>query len=188
MNHVTHVDSPDNGYEKDENGGYKQINNNGGDSMDYLYENGKVVESRVPFQTGGEVSKNRTYGVLANKGTGGSLYDPSWDMFQLYIGYGEIKGGLALAKMGMTLVPKASSGIRAMQVGEFASKTTLKSSVFFFKILKYNQSNYSLGGKWLTIIGPNASTLSTFLGRNSIIIGPILFYDGSRKIYKRISF
>ncbi|MCO6565447.1 MAG: hypothetical protein J6581_08410 [Apibacter sp.] len=103
LNHVAHRESPDNGYEKDGKGGYRQINEEGGDSMDYLYENGTIIESKVPFQKGGEVSYSRTYGVLANTGTGGSLNDPSWDIFMSYV---TGKGIGTLAKYGLPVVGK----------------------------------------------------------------------------------
>ncbi|MCO6565439.1 MAG: hypothetical protein J6581_08370 [Apibacter sp.] len=96
---MVHRESLDNGYEKDGKGGYRQINEEGGDSMDYLYENGTIIESKVPFQKGGEVSYSRTYGVLANTGTGGSLNDPSWDIFMSYV---TGKGIGIIAKMGLS--------------------------------------------------------------------------------------
>ncbi|WP_128331101.1 hypothetical protein [Apibacter sp. HY039] len=190
-----HTDSPDNGYEKDENGGYKQINNNGGDSMDYLYENGEVVETRVPFQTGGEVSYNRTYGVLANTGTGGTLYDPSWDMFQIYAGFGEIKAGLTLAKMGLTTIPKTSiKNIRAMNVGD-ASKVANKATVYFTKklqsngIKKYSLTRYPWKNRgWYTVSGVLSKNLATFLGRNASLIGGGIMIDGIHRVYKRFTF
>jgi hypothetical protein len=155
--------------------------------MDYLYEKGTIIESKVPFQKGGEVSYSRTYGVLSNTGTGGSLNDPSWDIFTTCLPVGEFFAGAKLTKMGVTLVSKSSSGIRAMKVGG-ASKKALKSSVFFTKYLRNYGLNYSLGSKWFTVIGPNASTLGTFLGRNSVIIGSSLMLDGGRRIYNRLSY
>ncbi|WP_128331106.1 FG-GAP-like repeat-containing protein [Apibacter sp. HY039] len=181
LNHAMHTDSPDNGYEKDENGGYKQINNNGGDSMDYLYENGEVIETRVPFQTGGEVSKNRTYGVLANTGTGGALYDPSWDMFQIYVGFGEIKVGFNLIRMGSTKILKSSVGIRVV-LG--ASKETLKSSVYFEQLIGSRSINI-MGIKSLPTLYGKASTWGTFYGRNSLLIGGAMLWHGTNTLYNK---
>jgi hypothetical protein len=81
-------DSPDNGYDK--NG--KKINNNGGDTTDYLYdEKGKIIGStsvKISTFQGGEVSSNMEgYGYrMRTIGSGGTLYDPSFDIMKNYVG------------------------------------------------------------------------------------------------------
>lgn len=110
-----HMDDmqPDNGYDK--NG--KKINNNGGDTTDYRYEdNGNVISStnvKISTFEGGEVSSNMEgYGYrMRTIGSGGALYDPSMDMFQLYVGAGELKAGYGLLKMGVTNLNKAKLGM-----------------------------------------------------------------------------
>lgn len=104
---------PDNGYDK--NG--KKINNNGGDTTDYRYDdNGNVISStnvKISTFEGGEVSSNMEgYGYrMRTIGSGGALYDPSMDMFQLYVGAGELKAGYGLLKMGVTNLNKAKLGM-----------------------------------------------------------------------------
>lgn len=44
-------------------------------------------------------------------GSGGALYDPSMDMFQLYVGTGELKAGYGLLKMGVTNLNKVKLGM-----------------------------------------------------------------------------
>lgn len=110
-----HMDDmqPDNGYDK--NG--KKINNNGGDTTDYRYDdNGNVISStnvKISTFEGGEVSSNMEgYGYrMRTIGSGGALYDPSMDMFQLYVGAGELKAGYGLLKMGVTNLNKAKLGM-----------------------------------------------------------------------------
>ncbi|KFF27909.1 RHS repeat protein [Chryseobacterium vrystaatense] len=104
---------PDNGYDK--NG--KKINNNGGDTTDYRYDdNGNVISStnvKISTFEAGEVSSNMEgYGYrMRTIGSGGALYDPSMDMFQLYVGAGELKAGYGLLKMGVTNLNKAKLGM-----------------------------------------------------------------------------
>ncbi|CAA7386973.1 RHS repeat-associated core domain-containing protein [Chryseobacterium fistulae] len=193
FNHLEHRmdDSPYNGYDK--NG--RKINNNGGNTTDYMYdEQGKVIGStsvKITRSQGGELNSTfEGYGFRHyNFGTGGALYDPSWDVVSLATSIGEIGAGYSLIKMGVTSVPKlTTTGFRMMKVGN-ASNTALKSSVFFTKHLKNLGLNFSLKGNrgWWTIQSPftgkNATTLGTFLGRNSPVIGGGLMYDGGRRIY-----
>ncbi|ASW74898.1 RHS repeat-associated core domain-containing protein [Chryseobacterium piperi] len=96
FNHLAHSEDmqPDNGYDK--NG--KKINDNGGDTTDYLYDDqGKVIGStsvKISNFQGGEVSSNMEgYGYrMRTSGTGGALYDPSFDMFTEYYLPGKIVG------------------------------------------------------------------------------------------------
>ncbi|WP_407932832.1 RHS repeat domain-containing protein [Empedobacter sp. GD03644] len=55
-------DGNDNGYERDGNGGYKKVNNLGGDDKDYLFENGKLVDSKDVTESAHERTL-RTYGI-----------------------------------------------------------------------------------------------------------------------------
>ncbi len=94
-------ESPDNGYDKNGN----KINSNGGDRTDYKYDdNGKVISStNVSISTyqGGEVNSNiEGYGYrIRTIGTGGALYDPSFDIAVSQIGGGVVfKGGAYLYK------------------------------------------------------------------------------------------
>ena len=172
--------SPDNGY--DENG--KKINNNGGNTTDYLYDkNGNVISStdvkRVRL-TNELAMPSRSYGYDYYQG-GGALYDPSWDMFQIYAGAGELKAGYGVLKMGLTRVLKSEVGIRTV-LG--ASPYTLKSSVFFEGALGSRSINM-LGVKSLPTLYGTAYTWGTFLGRNTPIIGGAIMYDGLRRIYNK---
>jgi len=50
LNHVAHKLAPDNGYRPDGNGGYEQVDTNGGDIIDYLYdENGNIVDRTLVY-------------------------------------------------------------------------------------------------------------------------------------------
>jgi|GEM_PF-6268054 len=147
FNHGMHMGEmqPDNGYDK--NG--KKINNDGGDKTDYIYDdNGKVTSStnvKISTFEGGEVSSNiEGYGYRIRgiaKG-GGTLYDPSMDMFEMYVGGGQLKAGFSLMKMGVTNLSKAKLGIPIL--GK-ASKTVLESSLHYSKIYGYKKINL-LGG------------------------------------------
>ncbi len=55
-------DGNDNGYERDGNRGYKKVNNLGGDDKDYLFENGKLVDSKDVTESAHERTL-RTYGI-----------------------------------------------------------------------------------------------------------------------------
>ncbi|KAF5274468.1 hypothetical protein FQR65_LT17005 [Abscondita terminalis] len=99
LNDAMHKDyGPDNGYDK--NG--KKINDNGGNTTDYMYDdNGNVMSStsvKVTYSQGGEVNSSfEGYGFRHyTQGTGGSLYDPSFD-----IAASEIGGGLVIKGLGI---------------------------------------------------------------------------------------
>ncbi|AZB18817.1 type IV secretion protein Rhs [Chryseobacterium indologenes] len=178
-------DSPYNGYDK--NG--KKINNNGGDTTDYMYDdNGNVISStsvKITRTQGGELSSSfEGYGFRHyNQGTGGALYDASWDVASMFIGAGEVKAGYNVLKMGITKVLKSEVGIRTV-FG--ASKYTLKSSVFFENVIGSKSINL-FGLKSLPTLYGKAVTWGTFLGRNSPIIGPVIMYDGARRINNSIT-
>ncbi|MCT3833551.1 hypothetical protein HZP56_08365 [Elizabethkingia anophelis] len=99
LNHALHLEDtqPDNGY--DESG--RKINNNGGDDVDYLYDqNGNIISStkvKIMTMQGEVTSKFEGYGFrFSTEGTGGVLYDPSF-----HIAISEIGGGLAFKGLGI---------------------------------------------------------------------------------------
>ena len=110
LNHVMHP-RDDNGYEQ--NG--KKINNKGGNKTDYLYDaNGNEIAStsvKISFTQGGELSSSfEGYGFRNNTiGTGGAMYDPSWD-----IAISEIGGGLVFKGLGagINYFNQASGGLK----------------------------------------------------------------------------
>lgn len=178
-------DSPDNGYDKNGN----KINNNGGDKTDYKYDdNGNVISStsvKITRSQGGELSSSfEGYGFRHyNQGTGGAMYDASWDVASMFIGAGEVKAGYNVLKMGVTKVLKSEVGIRTV-FG--ASKYTLKSSVFFENVIGSKSINL-FGLKSLPTLYGKAVTWGTFLGRNSPIIGTAMMYDSARRINSSIT-
>ncbi len=113
LNHVAHSGDmePDNGYDK--NG--KKINNDGGDMTDYIYDDkGNVIShTSVTISTthGGEISSYyEAYGMrLRTIGTGGALYDPSFDIAITEIGGGLVFKGLGL---GLKYFNTATGGLK----------------------------------------------------------------------------
>lgn len=111
LNHAMHRESPDNGYDK--NG--KKINNNGGDTTDYMYDdNGNVISSTsvsVKHTKGGEVNFSfEGYGFrFYNQGTGGALYDPSFDIFTNYVGG---RTSLKVVGIGVRYLNKMTGGFK----------------------------------------------------------------------------
>ncbi|QOR73761.1 hypothetical protein IMZ16_09660 [Cruoricaptor ignavus] len=113
LNHAMHLgDSPnDNGY--DENG--KKVSNKGGDRTDYLYDkNGNEIAStsvKVTFSQGGEVSSSfEGYGFrYYTQGTGGALYDPSFDIMSSFVG--GVVTGKALG-FGVGYLNKVTGGLK----------------------------------------------------------------------------
>ncbi|WP_410493579.1 RHS repeat-associated core domain-containing protein [Chryseobacterium sp. JV274] len=189
FNHVMHMDDmqPDNGYDK--NG--KKINNNGGDTTDYRYDdNGNVISStsvKITHSQGGELSSSfEGYGFRHyNQGTGGALYDPSMDMFQLYVGAGELKAGYGLIKMGVTNLSKVKLGIPIL--GK-ASKTVLESSLHYSKIYGYKKINLFGGAikKLPYFTGVKAGFVrnwASFYGRNAVWFGGARAGVGNGLIY-----
>lgn len=107
LNHVAHKLAPDNGYRPDGNGGYEQVDTNGGDIIDYLYdENGNIVDrtlvytmeyrTEIPNSSG-----TRTFGYkgipkYSSVPQGGhALIDPTGDIVYGYA------GGLAFRGLGI---------------------------------------------------------------------------------------
>ncbi|KAF5295383.1 hypothetical protein FQR65_LT19906 [Abscondita terminalis] len=74
----------------DKNG--KKINDNGGNTTDYMYDdNGNVISStsvKVTYSQGGEVNSSfEGYGFRHyTQGTGGAVMDPSFDIVSAYVG------------------------------------------------------------------------------------------------------
>jgi hypothetical protein len=111
LNHVAHrSDAPDNGYERDGNGGYKQVDINGGDIIDYLYdENGNIVDRRFVYTMEYETYSTNSSGLrtFGYKGVpvykeyssvpqgGHALIDPTGDIVYGYA------GGLAFRGLGI---------------------------------------------------------------------------------------
>ncbi len=182
LNHVAHRENaPDNGYERDGNGGYRKINNNGGDETDYLYENGQIVESRKVVQTAHEMER-RTYGIKPPDSY--NLIDPTGDIVYGIFGGGlELKAGWGLLKFGTTRVLKSAVGER---VALGASKFTLKSSVYFKGLLNGNHSINIFGIKSLPTLYGSASGWATFFGRNTPVLGGIIMFDGGRRMYNSV--
>ncbi|MDR6548698.1 hypothetical protein J2810_004788 [Chryseobacterium rhizosphaerae] len=183
-------DSPDNGYDK--NG--KKINNNGGDKTDYRYDdNGNVISStsvKITRSQGGELSSSfEGYGFRHyNQGTGGAMYDASWDVASMFIGAGEVKAGYGLLKMGVTNLSKAKLGLPVL--GN-ASKTVLKSSLYYEKIYGFKKINL-LGGlikKLPYFTGVKAGLTrnwASFYGRNAALFGGGRATAGGALIYYNI--
>ncbi len=109
LNHVMHrSDAPDNGYERDGNGGYRQVDTNGGDIIDYLYdENGNIIDRTLVYSMEyrtefGNSSETRTFGYrgipkYSSVPHGGhALIDPTGDIV-----YGYAGGGLAVRGLGI---------------------------------------------------------------------------------------
>ncbi|WP_390455546.1 hypothetical protein [Chryseobacterium sp. Alg-005] len=185
-------DEPDNGYDK--NG--KKINNNGGDTTDYIYDsNGKVISStsvKFTFSQGGELNYTfEGYGFRhLTIGTGGTLYDPSMDMFQAYVGVKELKAGLTLIKMGVTNLSKAELDHKVL--GN-ASKTVLESTQYYYETLgkarinllwgKIKSLPYYTGVKagwtpnWFSFFGRNA----VWFGGARTGAGGVLIYNSTKR-------
>ncbi|AZI21442.1 RHS repeat-associated core domain-containing protein [Chryseobacterium taklimakanense] len=128
LNHAMHSGDmePDNGYDKNGN----KINDNGGDTTDYVYENGKIVSStsvKTSYSQGGELSYSlEGYGFRHyNQGTGGALTDPSFGLMTDYVLGKAVFKGLGI-------------------VGEFGGKyISTKSAQFIIKNAKYlNKNNW----------------------------------------------
>lgn len=111
LNHVAHRLAPDNGYRPDGNGGYEQVDTNGGDIIDYLYdENGNIVDRRFVYTMEYETYSTNSSGLrtFGYKGVpvykeyssvpqgGHALIDPTGDIV-----YGWYGGGLALKGLGL---------------------------------------------------------------------------------------
>ena len=175
LNHEMHPND-DNGY--DQNG--KKVNNKGGDKTDYLYDaNGNEIAStsvKISFTQGGELSTSYDgYGFRNNTiGTGGALYDPSFDVMSNV----PLTGGITLTKFGLTRLSKSAYGL---SVGLGGSKTMLKSSYLFSR----TPLNVSMGVRLPTIMGVSTNNLGVFLGRNSALIGAgSATYGGYNFIHK----
>ncbi|SUP53543.1 Cell wall-associated polypeptide CWBP200 [Weeksella virosa] len=98
LNDAMHKESPDNGYERDENGNYRQINTEGGDTIDYLYENEQIVESREVIFQPSEVRPSygdRTYGYKWEP------VSPNLIEVDIIGGKSLVKGGYSLLKLGV---------------------------------------------------------------------------------------
>jgi len=92
LNHAAHSD--DNGYDKNGN----QVNNNGGDTTDYLYDNGEIISSTSVTYRGisqGEFGSNggnlRGYGFNGFKLSTGAIVEDN-TIFELATGGNLIKG------------------------------------------------------------------------------------------------
>jgi hypothetical protein len=85
--------------------------------------------------------------------------------------------------MGGTKILKSSVGIRTV-FG--ASKTTLKSSVYFQKLIGSRSINI-MGIKSLPTLFGEAHTWATFYGRNSLLIGGVMFLHGSNSLYNKVT-
>ncbi|MDO5655665.1 MAG: RHS repeat-associated core domain-containing protein [Flavobacteriaceae bacterium] len=192
LNHAAHAafERPPNGYEKDGKGGYRKINDNGGDEIDYLYENGEIIEARAVISYTGEVPMfgladiadpwQSTYGYRFNQQSP-HLYDPTGDVIYGMFGGGlELKAGWSLLRMSLSNSLKQSIGLKVLGG---ASTTTLNSSIYFKNIFGSGDWINILGMKSLPTIFGKANTWSTFFGRNSILFGPALMLDGGRRIY-----
>lgn len=183
---TTIEDSPDNGYDK--NG--KKINNNGGDTTDYKYDdNGKIIASTKVEIIEGYSEFNTTlpdtYGKRWVRIGGGGLYDAGWDLTSYAIGAGEIKAGYGLLKMGVTNLSKANLGIPIL--GN-ASKTVLKSSLYYERIYGFKKINL-FGGlikKLPYYTGVKAGftrNWASFYGRNAALFGGARATVGGALIY-----
>lgn len=137
LNHVAHRLSPDNGYRPDGNGGYEQVDTNGGDIIDYLYdENGNIVDrtlvytlryrSESPF-----AGETRTYGYrgipeYSSVPQGGhALIDVGGDITFTLAGGTGIKAGISgLKNLGKWAFTSKSIGYQSKLFGRY-SKTFL---------------------------------------------------------------
>lgn len=178
LNHAMHP-MDDNGY--DQNG--KQINNKGGDTTDYLYDNkGNIIEStNVKFI--GAISQGkfrelggfRGYGFKGFPMATGAITDDSLNFASNLLAVGEIYKGGKLLYMGVTTYSKASLGLKVLGG---ASSTTLKSSVYYKAIYGSEQINLFGGAvtklPYMSVypfsVG-NTRYWSSFMGRNAAILG-----------------
>ncbi|MFM9988352.1 RHS repeat-associated core domain-containing protein [Flavobacterium sp.] len=177
LNHAMHqMDEPDNGYDK--NG--KQINNNGGDTTDYMYDDKGNIISSTSVQFKGAIPSSgdlRGYGFKGFRMASGAITDDSLNFTSNLFAVGEIYAGAKLTIMGLTTVSKSSLGIRVALGG---SETTLKSSVYFQRTLGIN---YKMPWRLPTVMGVPTNNLGIFLGRNSSVIGAGLMIHGSNTLY-----
>lgn len=92
LNHAMHMEKTANGYDK--NG--KKINDNGGDNIDYKYDDiGNIISSTEVnvIRTGTFGQDLDVYGIRVYNIKSGGLYDPSFDMFINYVG-GKVLGSV----------------------------------------------------------------------------------------------
>jgi hypothetical protein len=100
LNHASHGD--DNGYDKNGN----KINDNGGDEIDYLYDDlGNITDSKLVQISQSTTSERefRMYGIKV-KPASGALYDPSWDILEFYAGGKVVGTGLNYLGRGLNAV------------------------------------------------------------------------------------
>ena len=129
---------------------------------DIYYVNGVEVQGEVDLSN----LIKKGYRIVRPKAVGMGLTDFVLDAFNLITGAGELK-------MGVTMLSKSSLGLKTL--GE-ASKTTLKSSVFYKGVYGSKQINIFGGGiTKLPYISPFGVGMtrywSSFYGRNAAIFG-----------------
>nr|WP_257792267.1 RHS repeat-associated core domain-containing protein [Empedobacter brevis] len=128
FNHFEHA--PDNGYEPDGKGGFKKVNDLGGDTVDVIYIDGEAVGWTFvqSERSTNELDRGiRTYGY--KKTSGGALIDPSGEIFVTFAG-GE------LAVLGVRyLVGKAISKLPQI----LASSVTRYQSSLNMTAVKYGK-------------------------------------------------
>lgn len=160
FNHAAHrMGDNDDGFDKKGN----KVNNNGGDTTDYLYDDsGKIVETKKVniIENSGSELTFRFYGTKV-VGQGGTLYDPSAEIFLNYAG-GELLQGLKFGVQGIKW------GGKLLEIG-------IKSR--FFRKYIFNVSTTNQGGKVVSI-------LNTFkyVGTRGSTFGDKLGYTRSLKI------
>ncbi|NLN34265.1 MAG: hypothetical protein GX159_11820 [Flavobacteriaceae bacterium] len=148
LNHVAHKLAPDNGYRPDGNGGYEQVDTNGGDIIDYLYdENGNIVDrtlvytmeyrTEIPNSSG-----TRTFGYkgipkYSSVPQGGhALIDPTGDIVYGYAGGGLALKGLGVLARGTLMIEKFV--YRSGGQSTFAFKWMNQSKSFMFRLERHN--------------------------------------------------
>ena len=130
-----------------------------GDGHDRIFVDGKEVMATPRGALGPELREaGYDISMKGPQGVGMGLTDFVLDAFNLITGAAEIK-------MGVTMVSKASLGLK---VGLGGSKGTLKSSVFYTKTLNINAK---MPLRLPTIVGKPTNNFGLFLGRNSSVFG-----------------
>ena len=118
LNHVAHQTDGDNGYDK--NG--KQINNNGGDTTDYRYDDsGNITGSTSVFEQGsGSRTLFRGYGFKINGelASGGITQDNT--IFSSIVGGKAIGNGLSYLGKGLNSLKVPFARYAGAYIGEFA--------------------------------------------------------------------
>jgi hypothetical protein len=142
-----------------------------GDDYDRIFVDGKEIMATPRGALGPALRENGfTISMKGPQGVGMGLTDLVLDAFNLVTGAIELK-------MGVTMLSKASLGLK---VGLGGSKATLKSSVFYTKVLGINAK---MPFRLPTIVLAPTNNFGLFLGRNASVFGSARMTAGGYGIF-----